>query len=152
MKKLIAFFLILIILLIAVTFKINSNLIKPDQDISKVALAEDDDDDDDEDEEKNEGKEKSKEEKSNSKPIIEIMPVYKTIITYDPGYGQDTDGDKLVDAIDPNPTVIESEFFTDDDKDGVPNAFDEHKGEDDFKYKVDSDSNNNGVLDSYEEL
>ncbi len=70
----------------------------------------------------------------------------------DAGYGTDTDGDLLVDAIDPNPTIPQKELFTDDDNDGVPNANDVYKNDDDFKYLEYSDTNNNGVLDMLEYL
>jgi len=66
------------------------------------------------------------------------------------GFDIDTDGDKLVDKIDPNPTISEIELFTDDDMDGVPNAHDHFHGEDDFAYIDFVDSNNNGIADDLE--
>lgn len=77
-------------------------------------------------------------------------PVIRYITIVDPGFDVDTDGDKLVDALDPNPTIPEQDFFTDDDDDGVPNISDEHPGEDDYLYLTFEDENFNGILDSLE--
>lgn len=71
---------------------------------------------------------------------------------YDPGYNIDTDGDGLVDAIDPDPNVKQTLFFTDSDSDGVADAFDVYPGEDDFTYTNDTDVNGNGIVDSMENL
>ncbi|MGB5019115.1 MAG: hypothetical protein WBO66_05300, partial [Candidatus Moraniibacteriota bacterium] len=68
----------------------------------------------------------------------------------DPEFLTDTDGDLLVDAIDPEPNRDQREYFTDTDGDGVPNAFDKHHDEDDFAYHDDDDADKNGILDSYE--
>lgn len=76
-----------------------------------------------------------------------VPTVYTTI---DWGYDKDSDGDKLVDAIDPNPTIPQSELFTDDDGDSVPNANDAHKGEDDYLYQEFEDVNQNGIADFLE--
>lgn len=77
-------------------------------------------------------------------------PVIRYITIVDPGFDVDSDGDKLVDALDPNPNIPEQDFFTDDDDDGVPNVSDEHPGEDDYLYLTFEDQNRNGVLDSLE--
>lgn len=77
-------------------------------------------------------------------------PVIRYITIVDPGFDVDSDGDKLVDALDPNPTIPEQDFFTDDDDDGVPNVSDEHPGEDDYLYLTFEDENLNGILDSLE--
>jgi hypothetical protein len=68
----------------------------------------------------------------------------------DPEFLKDTDGDYLVDGIDPEPTRDNREYFTDTDGDGVPNAFDQYHDEDDFSYHDDTDLDGNGILDSYE--
>lgn len=85
--------------------------------------------------------------------VIEYKSVTKTVTVTDEEYRIDSDGDGLVDAIDPNPTIKQSEFFTDIDGDGVPNAFDLHHDEDDFAYfdDAETDMNSNGILDSYEQ-
>jgi hypothetical protein len=84
--------------------------------------------------------------------VVEYTTVTKTIDVTEEQYKKDSDGDLLVDAIDPSPLVKQSEYFTDTDNDGVPNAFDRRHDEDDFAYFDDAekDANNNGILDSYE--
>ncbi len=77
-------------------------------------------------------------------------PIVRYVTVVDPGFDRDTDGDLLVDALDPDPTIKQQEFFTDDDGDSVPNALDKHKGEDDLVYISFEDTNNNGILDSLE--
>lgn len=85
------------------------------------------------------------------KEVIEYKPVIETIVVTEKAYDTDTDGDKLVDALDPDPSVPQSEYFTDDDGDGVPNAIDSYPNEDDFSYyEFETDDNHNGILDSYE--
>lgn len=78
-------------------------------------------------------------------------PIQQTqqIVT-DPAYTTDTDGDGLVDAIDPNPTIPQPAFFSDSDGDTIPDAFDAHPGEDDLSFVQDIDKNGNGILDSFE--
>lgn len=119
-----------------------------------TALAEDDEEDEDERDE-----EESDREDRTSKPrtikvlkeFIEYRPVTKTIIVTEEAYNKDTDGDVLVDALDPDPLIPQSEYFTDIDGDGIPNALDRHHDEDDFTYyEAETDTNNNGILDSYE--
>jgi hypothetical protein len=85
--------------------------------------------------------------------VVEYKPVTKTINVTPEEYLKDSDGDGLVDALDPNPYIEQSEFFTDTDGDGVPNAFDRHHDEDDFVFfdDLETDTNNNGILDSYEQ-
>lgn len=119
-----------------------------------VAHADDDEDeeDDDEDEDEDEGNEGRYEQKT-----VKVKPVYKTVyvekvtITLDPIFTRDTDRDLIVDGLDPHPTISEKEYFTDDDEDGIANAFDMHEDEDDFAYyEQEDDANENGILDSYE--
>lgn len=122
-----------------------------------VVFADDDEDDDESDDEDNEDKEDYYESKSTKvekiKPIYQkiLVPVVKIIL--DPIFRIDSDGDGLFDGIDPHPRTHEREYFTDDDDDSVPNAFDLHKGEDDFMYyDQDTDVNENGIIDAYESM
>lgn len=83
--------------------------------------------------------------------VVEYRPVTKTVIITEPGYDIDSDGDLLVDAIDPDPEKHQREYFTDTDGDAVPDAYDRHHDEDDFAYFDDElDANHNGLLDSFE--
>lgn len=65
-------------------------------------------------------------------------------------YAIDTDGDGLVDALDPDIKVPQQKYFTDTDKDGIADIFDTYADENDFSFIDDSDSNNNGIWDSLE--
>ena len=81
----------------------------------------------------------------------ETKQVSSTVLVTPPEYQTDTDGDGLVDAIDPDPKVRQQEYFTDTDGDSVANAFDRHHGEDDLTYsEVDTDADGNGIIDAYE--
>lgn len=84
--------------------------------------------------------------------VVEYQPVTKTVTVTEDGYQKDSDEDVLVDAIDPNPRIKQSEYFTDTDGDGVPNVFDRYHDEDDFAYfdDADTDDDGDGILDSYE--
>lgn len=83
----------------------------------------------------------------------EVRKVKQTITVIPEAFRKDTDGDGLVDGIDPDPLVHQKEYFTDIDGDSVPNAFDQHHDEDDFAYFDNAaDKNSNGVLDTYEGL
>ncbi|MFZ1626732.1 MAG: hypothetical protein WAT81_02930 [Candidatus Moraniibacteriota bacterium] len=85
--------------------------------------------------------------------VVETIPVTETYVETDPGYDIDSDGDGLVDAIDPDPVVSQTTYFTDDDGDSVPNAIDTHPGSDDLLMLDElTDANANGILDSYESL
>ncbi|MDD5083538.1 MAG: hypothetical protein PHT88_01195 [Candidatus Moranbacteria bacterium] len=117
---------------------------------------------DDEEDEEDEDREEADDAASSSvaaetqqiiQSVTEYKPVTKTVIVTDEEYRKDSDEDLLVDAIDPNPLVKQSEYFTDIDGDGVPNVFDAHHDEDDFAYfdDAETDKNGNGILDSYEE-
>lgn len=85
--------------------------------------------------------------------VTTYTPVTRTVDVTDAEYVTDTDGDLLVDAVDPNPLVKQSEYFTDTDGDGVPNALDRHHDEDDFAYfeDLEVDENADGVFDSYQQ-
>lgn len=85
--------------------------------------------------------------------VVEYKPVTRTVIVTDEAYKTDSDGDLLMDALDPNPSVKQSEYFTDIDGDSVPNALDKHHDENDFVFFDDfeTDENANGILDSYEQ-
>lgn len=110
----------------------------------------DDDDDEDEDEDEDEDRYKESDQKVTNIPAVTTKPVIRYITLVDPGFNIDTDHDGLVDAIDPNPTISEIDFFTDDDGDSVPNALDTVKGADDYQYMTFEDTNSNGILDSLE--
>jgi hypothetical protein len=114
-----------------------------------------DKEEDDERDEEREDDDKEYYETTTTETVLTPTPVTEPVTQYitsvEPGYNTDTDGDQLVDAIDPDPTIPQSEFYTDDDKDSVPNAFDKHKGEDDLSYTDFQDLNSNGILDSLEE-
>lgn len=85
--------------------------------------------------------------------IVEEQPVVETYVETDPGYDADLDNDGLVDALDPDPAVAQTAYFTDDDGDSVPNALDAQPGADDILALDElSDSNANGILDAYEPL
>ncbi len=85
--------------------------------------------------------------------IVESVPVTETVVETDPGYDADDDGDELVNALDPYPSISETAYFTDDDGDSVPNALDTRPGSDDFLTLDElSDANGNGILDSYESV
>ncbi len=116
-----------------------------------------DDEEDEEDKDEDEEDERPKTSKPKTiqvvKEVIEYKPVTETIIVTEAAYTIDTDGDVLVDAIDPDPLVPQSEYFTDIDNDGVPNALDLYHDEDDFSYyEFETDDDNNGILDSYEQI
>lgn len=81
--------------------------------------------------------------------ITKWVPVTKQVPA--DGYDKDTDGDGIVDALDPHPTIPEQEFFTDSDGDGVPDAYDQYPGHDDFySFPDNADANLDGILDTYE--
>lgn len=81
----------------------------------------------------------------------ETRQVSKVVTVTPPEYRTDTDGDGLVDAIDPDPNRHQRDYFTDTDGDSVSDAFDRHPGEDDFAYvEGDADVNGNGIIDTYE--
>lgn len=83
----------------------------------------------------------------------ETKPVITQTVTMPKEFQRDTDGDFLVDAIDPDPTTAQWEYFTDSDEDGVPNVYDKYPNENDFSfYEQGADANNNGLVDSYERL
>lgn len=113
-----------------------------------TALAEDEDEDEDEEYEKSKSSTKTV---NVIQSVTEYKSVTETVTILADSYQKDTDGDQLVDALDPNPLVKQSEYFTDTDGDGVPNALDQHHDEDDFAYyDFETDENNNGIIDSYE--
>lgn len=120
---------------------------------------EDDEDEEDEEEDEDEDEDDDEDERSSSstKKSAKTETVTKQVVTYetrmvnDPEFLIDTDGDGLVDGVDPEPNFDFREYFTDTDGDSVPNAFDKHHDEDDFSYHdEETDENNNGILDSYE--
>lgn len=83
----------------------------------------------------------------------ETKPIITQTFTIPEEFQRDTDGDFLVDAIDPDPTTAQWEYFTDSDDDGIPNVYDKYPGKNDFSfYEQETDANNNGLVDSYERL
>lgn len=117
-----------------------------------VAWAEDDDDDEDEDEDEED--EDDDEDRETSKPVEKIVTTYqqvqRTIVMLDEKFKIDTDGDRLVDGLDPDPAVSQLEYFMDDDEDAVPNALDKFPGADDFFTFDDSeDQDSDGILDTF---
>jgi hypothetical protein len=155
--------LLIIILLIPISlFVVNRYDFLFSSNLSTIALAEskddheeEDEDDEDDDDEHDEDDHKEDEVEYEEVVVYESAepppPPEKRYITItDPGYNIDTDGDKLVDALDPDPQVPQQDYFTDSDGDSVPDALDEYQGEDDFKYIEFEDNNLNGVIDVLE--
>lgn len=138
--------------------KLTSTYSKKVSGISFTAVyaEEDDDEDEDEEEEEDEDYEDSDDEtpQESYETVVQLapQPIVKNVTVIDPEFTTDTDGDKLVDAIDPNPTIPQWKFFTDTDNDGVAEAFDLHPNENDFLYITLEDSNNNGIVDTFEAL
>lgn len=113
-----------------------------------IAWADDDEDDDEDDEDEDEDEERE------SKPVEKIVTTYqqvqRTIVMLDEKFKIDTDGDRLVDGLDPDPLVSQLDYFMDDDEDAVPNALDRFPGVDDFFAFEDSDDQDgDGILDAF---
>lgn len=112
---------------------------------------EDEEEDRDEDEEES-GSSSSTKTKTEIIETVEYQLVQRTVVVTEPTYATDTDGDELVDGMDPDPLVQQEEYFTDTDSDGVPNVLDRHHDSDDFTYIDEAeDANQNGLIDAYEE-
>ena len=116
-----------------------------------------DEDEDDEDEDEDDSAVFSAGSSSSTKTVTtyvtryETRQVSKTVLVTPVEYQTDTDGDGLVDAIDPDPKRHQKEYFTDTDGDSVADAFDLHHDDDDLTYVEGSaDRNGNGIIDSYE--
>jgi hypothetical protein len=111
-----------------------------DEDEDEDEDEEDEDDDEEEDEDRQESTSNTTSSTSPSKARTQVITRYevrkvtRVIEVTPPEYTTDGDGDGLVDALDPHPTIPETRFFTDTDEDSVPDAFDQHPGEDDFLY------------------
>jgi hypothetical protein len=123
-----------------------------------VVFAEDDEDEEDEEDEEDDEDEEDEEdddEKDTKKSYQEsVITTYKlvekTVTTLDEKFKIDTDGDLLVDGLDPHPTVPESAYFSDDDEDAVPNAVDAYPGKDDFFiFDDEADRDEDGLIDSF---
>ncbi len=118
-----------------------------------TAYAREEEDEEEREDEEDTDKKKTKQTKTIEviKEVIEYKPVVETVTVLEESYKMDTDGDTLVDALDPDPLIDQHEYFTDTDNDGVPNALDQFHDEDDFSYyEFETDDNNNGIIDSYE--
>lgn len=116
---------------------------------------EDEEDEEDDDEDGSTGGDTSS--SSSTKAVTtyvtryETRQVSKTVLVTPVEYQADTDGDGLVDAVDPDPKRHQKEYFTDTDGDSVADAFDLHHDDDDLTYVEGSaDMNGNGIIDSYE--
>ena len=114
----------------------------------RVVLAEDDDEE--EEDEEDEDEDEDEDIKIKESVVTTYRLVEKTVTILDEKFRVDTDGDLLVDGLDPHPTVPEAEYFTDDDEDAIPNALDVYPGEDDFfVFDDEDDGNKDGLLDSF---
>lgn len=149
-----------VFLAVALIFPVDANVRVGERSLVSVVHA-DDDEDEDEDEEEDEDEDEDEEEDEDDdkkKETVEVTryevrQVVRTVVVLAPEYETDTDGDLLVDGIDPDPKVHQREYFTDTDGDGIPNVFDRHHGEDDFAYyDGEEDADSDGLLDSYERL
>ncbi len=143
MKKLTLLSIIFLILGLMLFSYEKQNIINPTS-----IFAEDDDEEENEEEEEDDDDERRPE-------VYEevLLPIVTKVVDVLPlEFVNDSDGDKLVDAIDPNPNTPEWDFFTDDDLDSVPNALDRYPGEDDFSYIPFEDINKNGINDAIELL
>ena len=173
MKKL--FFALLILLSLSIAF---DNVVP----VSNISYAEDEEDEDrededhDEEDEEDEREEEDEDREDDDREEYEVItyetveiPQNETIIytevpaeqfenvvryisIVDLGFDVDTDGDKLVDALDPDPTIPQQQLYTDGDGDSVPDAYDRYAGKDDYSYQEFADANNNGILDLFENL
>lgn len=146
-----------IFLVAALVFPIGAGFRSEASSFVSVAHADDDEDEDDEDEDEDEREDEDEDEdEEEKKEVVEVMryevrQVVRTVAVLAPEYEKDTDGDLLVDGIDPDPKVHQREYFTDTDGDGIPNIFDRHHDEDDFSYyDGEEDADADGLLDSYE--
>ncbi len=129
----------------------------------RVALADDEDDDDDDDDEEDDEDDKEEDDDEDdddsdtsrsARPKETVITTYRlverTVTLLDEKFRVDTDGDLLVDGLDPHPDTPESAYFTDDDEDAVPNALDAYPGEDDFLvFGDEEDQDKDGILDSF---
>ena len=164
MIKKVATIIFILFLCLFISFKLsyNTKSVFSNQ-ITKVFAEDDEGEEDDKDEDEDERDEEEDEDENYSKnnaqeteyyyqtvTVPAPKPVIKYVYVTDPGYDRDTDGDKIVDALDPNPKINEVDLFTDDDKDSVPNAYDKYPNEDDFLYIEFTDNNNNGIIDDIE--
>jgi hypothetical protein len=158
------FFITLIIILILSpisVFVVNKYDILFNSNIDSIVLAESKDDHKEEDEKGEDEEDEHKEDgyKEDEVEYEEVVvyeskepppPQIRYITIVDPGYDIDTDGDSLVDEVDPDPLVPQQDYFTDTDGDSVPDALDEYPDEDDFAYTEFEDNNLNGIIDILE--
>lgn len=113
---------------------------------------EDEDRDESDDEKKGSSIQKKQSKTTKTIQVIEYRKVSKEVTVTPEEYARDSDGDGLVDALDPNPLIDQHEYFTDDDSDGVPNVLDLYPGKDDFTFfdGIEADTNGDGILDLYQ--
>lgn len=152
------FGVLVVVFLVLWDREIGVSSVSPETLMSRVALADDDEEEDEEDEEEEDGDDEddasdSRLASSKETVLTTYRLVEKTVTVLDEKFRTDTDGDLLVDGLDPHPTVPEKEYFTDDDEDAVPNALDAHPGEDDFFIFEDTDDQDgNDILDAFQIL
>jgi hypothetical protein len=150
MRKLTPYLLIALLAVLSLSPGIRSSV------NNRIGVVHADDDKEEEDEKDDEEEEEEDDaslsgETTAPQPITETKSIPVKVVTIAPEYSTDTDGDKLVDAIDPNPDVPQEKYFTDSDSDGVPDAFDQYPDANDFYITADSDDDGNGISDSIEQ-
>jgi len=153
-KQILTIFLITIISLFLFSFSLlkssNNILSNLKQTLIQKVSAEDDEDEKDDSEEKDDAPKLTTTTQETVTTVENPTPVVKTVRVPTGAYAIDTDGDKLVDAIDPDPKIPQQMYFTDSDGDSIPDVFDQYPGQNDFQFVDDTDSNNNGIWDSLE--
>jgi hypothetical protein len=151
--KIVIIGLISIFFIFGITLKTNRNFVYPNN-----IYAEEDEKEEEHEEEYDDDYNSNKDVikyETETITITEEIPVTEEletvqVLTIDPSFKKDTDGDKLVDAIDPHPEASELLYFTDTDEDGVADAYDKYSDEDDFYYMTYTDENENGISDYFE--
>jgi hypothetical protein len=165
MKSLLSLWFFCLILFLSVLFGVRGNVfdfLAPRHlfvVLSPTAVFADDDEEEDEDEDEDDEDDKDEDDEDDEKNtetrvqesvITTYRLVTKTVTILDEKFKVDTDGDTLVDGLDPHPTVPEAAYFTDDDEDAVPNALDAYPGQDDFfVFEDEADQDQDGLLDSF---
>ncbi|HLD51124.1 hypothetical protein A3K34_01620 [candidate division WWE3 bacterium RIFOXYC1_FULL_40_10] len=155
MKK---YLLLLLLIVSSLVSNITIDNYSPNYTTIDKVYAEDDEEEDEDEDERERGEDDEDNEVEEWTEVVQLLQaepdipeqVVNYITVVDSGYDRDSDKDGLVDALDPNPSILEKELFTDDDGDSVPNALDQKPGEDDFSLVDFEDLNTNGILDNLE--